>query len=254
MEWGVVALAALLSGFIDAIVGGGGLILVPALFAAYPSAAPATLLGTNKSGAVWGTAFSAWRYAHRVRFDPGLLLPAVAAAFAGALLGAWLLTAVSPDLLRKALPFVLLAVLAYTLVRKDLGSHHRPLANRRRALWLACAIGLVIGIYDGFFGPGTGSFFVFALVRLLGYDFLSASANAKVLNLATNLATIALLGLAGHVWWHLTLVLGAACILGSLIGTHLALRYGAGFVRWIFVAVVSLLIIRSAYDAFFAGA
>ncbi len=254
MEWLVVSLASLLAGFVDAIVGGGGLVLVPALFAAYPAASPATLLGTNKSGAIWGTAFSAWRYSHRVAFDPGLLLPAVGAAFVGALLGAWLLTEVSPDLLRKGLPFVLLAVLIYTLSRKDLGAEHRPLADRRRARLLGCAIGLLVGIYDGFFGPGTGSFFVFALVRLLGYDFLSASANAKVLNFATNLATILLLGLAGHVWWHLTVLLGATSVLGSLLGTHMALRYGAGFVRWIFVAVVSLLILRSAYDAFPGGA
>lgn len=254
MEWLVVSLASLLAGFVDAIVGGGGLVLVPALFAAYPAAPPATLLGTNKTGAIWGTAFSAWRYARRVTFDGSVLLPAVAAAFAGSLLGAWALTVASPDALRRLLPFVLLAVLLYTLARKDLGIRPRPPARPWLARSLAVAIGLTVGLYDGFFGPGTGSFFVFALVRLLGYDFLSASANAKVLNVATNLAAILLLGLAGHVWWHLTLALAVSGIAGSLLGTHMALRYGAGFVRWIFIAVVSLLIVRTAWDAFFAAA
>ncbi|RMX04133.1 sulfite exporter TauE/SafE family protein [Corticibacter populi] len=250
MEWIIVSLASLFAGFVDAIVGGGGLILVPALFAVYPNAAPATLFGTNKTGSIWGTSFSAWKYARRVRFKWIVILPAVAAAFGGSMLGSWAVTVASADILRKALPFVLLGVLVYTLAKKDLGQHHRPLGDTRRELALACAIGLLIGFYDGFFGPGTGSFFVFAFVRLLGYDFLNASANAKLLNIATNLASILLLGFKGYIWWHLTIALALANIAGSLLGTHMALKYGSGFVRWIFVAVVSVLIARTAWDAF----
>lgn len=250
MEWLIVSVASLFAGFVDAIVGGGGLVLVPAMFAVFPTAAPATLFGTNKVGSVWGTGLAAAQFARKVQFQWAVLVPAVAVAFAGSMLGAWTVTQVSADFLRKLLPFILLAVLLYTLARKDMGMNHQPLASARRTLWLACGIGLLVGFYDGFFGPGTGSFFVFAFVRLLGYDFLRASANAKVLNTATNLATIILLGFKGYIWWHLMIPLALANIVGSLMGTYMALRYGAGFVRVIFITVVTLLILRSAYDAF----
>ena len=114
----------------------------------------------------------------------------------------------------------------------------------------ACLIGAVIGWYDGFFGPGTGSFFIFLFVRFLGYDFLNASASAKLLNVATNIAAITLFALKGHVWWHLGLMMAIANMAGSLIGSHLALKHGTGFVRWVFVVVVSLLIIKTGLTAF----
>ena len=245
-----VAAAAGLAGFVDAIVGGGGLVLVPALFAVYPQAVPATLLGTNKGGAVWGTAWATWQYAQRVTLRWGALWPAVAAALVGAFVGAWAVTQVSADGLKRALPVILGAVLAYTLMRKDLGRHHAPrFEGRREAAW-ASAIGAVVGFYDGFFGPGTGSFFVFLFVRTLGYDFLHASASAKHLNTATNAAALALFAWKGHVWWHLALVIAVANVAGSLAGTRLALKHGAGFVRGVFIAVVAALIAKTAYDAF----
>lgn len=250
MELIAIACASLFAGFVDAIVGGGGLILVPALFTAFPAAHPATLFGTNKSASVWGTSFSAWRYTHQVRINWASLLPALAAAFIGAFVGAWLVTVVSPHYLRKALPFVLLGVLSYTFAKKNLGTHHAPHLSLRAEQWVAGGIGLTIGLYDGFFGPGTGSFFVFLLVRLLGYDFLHASASAKLLNVATNLAAIALFAAKGHVWWHLTLILAASNVLGSWLGTHMALKHGAGFVRGMFLVVVSALICKTAWDAF----
>ena len=115
---------------------------------------------------------------------------------------------------------------------------------------IASGIGAVIGFYDGFFGPGTGSFFVFLLVRVLGYDFLHASASAKLLNTASNLAAIVLFALKGHVWWHFVVAMAVANILGSLAGTHLALKHGTGFVRSVFIVVVSALILKTSYDAF----
>jgi hypothetical protein len=245
-----VSLASLLAGLIDSIVGGGGLILVPALFATFPSAAPATLFGTNKSASVWGTAMATVQYARRVHLCWPVLLPAAAVALASAFVGAWTVTLVDPAALRKLLPFVLLAVLAYTLARKDLGHTHAPLASRGRETALACAIAAVIGWYDGFFGPGTGSFFIFLFVRLLGYDFLNASAAAKLLNVATNLAALALFAAKGHVWWHIGLVMAVANVSGSLVGTRLALRHGAGFVRGVFIVVVSALILKTSHDAF----
>ncbi len=192
MEWIIVSLASLLAGFVDAIVGGGGLILVPALFATFPNAPPATLLGTNKSGSIWGTAIATWQYSRRVQIRWQSLLPAAAAGFAGGFAGAWTVTVVPVDFLRRILPFILLAVLLYTLARKDLGKHHAPRFEGAAETRMACLIGLAIGFYDGFFGPGTGSFFVFLFVRLLGYDFLNASASAKLLNLATNVAALIL--------------------------------------------------------------
>jgi uncharacterized membrane protein YfcA len=245
-----VALASLLAGFVDAIVGGGGLVLVPALLSVYPQAPPATLFGTNKGAAVWGTAWATRQYASRVSLPWPALLPAAAAALIGSACGAWTVTLISPAGLRRALPLVLLAVLIYTLAKKDLGRTHAPrFAGRRQAL-VASAIGLLIGFYDGFFGPGTGSFFVFLFVRLLGFDFLNASASAKLLNTATNVAALLLFAVKGHIWWHIAALMAVTNVIGSLVGTRLALRHGAGFVRGMFMLVVSALILKTSWDAF----
>ena len=250
MELFLVACASLLAGFVDSIVGGGGLILVPALFAAFPSTHPATLFGVNKSASLWGTAVATVQYSRRVRMDWQVLLPAAALSLSGSLAGAWLVTVVSPEFLRKILPLVLVAVLLYTLARKDLGRHHAPRLQGGTQMAVAAAIGALMGFYDGFFGPGTGSLLVFLFVRLLGYDFLHASASAKLLNTCSNFAALSLFAFKGHIWWHYALVLAAANVLGSLLGTRLALKHGAGFVRGIFVLVVGALILKTGYDAF----
>jgi uncharacterized membrane protein YfcA len=244
-----VTLASLFAGFVDAIVGGGGLILVPALFSVFPSATPATLFGTNKGAAVWGTAWATAQFAKKVSLRWAALVPAALAALLGSFGGAWAVTMVSAGGLRRALPFVLLAVLVYTLARKDLGRHHAPRFSGRAEAWVAASVGLVIGFYDGFFGPGTGSFFVFLFVRLLGYDFLNASASAKLLNTATNVSALALFAFTGHVWWHIAAVMAVANVLGSLLGTRLALQHGAGFVRGVFIVVVAALIAKTGWDA-----
>ena len=250
MDLFIVSLASLLAGFVDSIVGGGGLILVPALFAVFPAAAPATLLGTNKGASVWGTGFATFQYSRRVEMRWAALLPAAGAGFVTSLAGAWLLTVLSPAYLRKALPLVLLAVLIYTLCKKELGRSHAPRFSGRQEAAVAAAIGSVIGFYDGFFGPGTGSFLVFLFVRLLGYDFLSASAAAKLINTATNVAALLLFAVKGHIWWHFVLAMALANVLGSLLGTRLALKHGTGFVRLVFIGVVSALILKTGYDAF----
>lgn len=249
MDFLVVSLASFAAGLVDAIVGGGGLILVPALFASYPGAVPATLLGTNKCASIWGTTFAAWQFSRRVQFDWAVLAPAAVFALGGALLGAWAVTRVDGGFLRLLLPFLLVGVLVYTLAKKNLGGTHVPLADRDRARWRAGAIGCAVGFYDGFFGPGTGSFFIFLLVRFLGYDFLNASATAKCLNVATNLAALLLFTLKGHVWWHIGLVMALANVAGSLFGSRLALRHGPGFVRTVFLCVVGALILKTGYDA-----
>jgi uncharacterized membrane protein YfcA len=246
----LMAMAAAAAGFVDAIAGGGGLILVPALFSLYPAAPPATLFGTNKGAAIWGTAWATLQYTRRVRMNWGTLGPAAVTALAGGFAGAWAVTQVPGQALRRALPFVLLAVFAYTVARKDLGQIHAPQLAPATERAAAGAIGAALGFYDGFFGPGTGSFFVFLFVRLLGYDFLHASAGARLLNTATNAAALALFAWGGHVWWQLALPMAVANVIGSLFGARLALKRGARFVRAVFIVVVGALILRTGYDAF----
>ena len=246
----IVAAASGLAGFVDAVVGGGGLVLVPALFATYPNANPATLFGTNKGGAIWGTAWAAVQFARRVTLARLTMAWGMGGALVGSFFGAWVVTLVSAKPLKQALPFVLLAILLYTLAKKELGRHHTPRLAGSAEARAAGLIGVAIGFYDGFFGPGTGSFFVFLFVRVLGYDFLHASAAAKMLNTATNLAALVLFTWTGHVWWHVAAVLAVANVTGSLLGTGLALSKGAGFVRVVFIVVVSALILKTGYDGF----
>ena len=250
MELLFVCTASLLAGFVDSIVGGGGLILIPSLFALFPTAAPATLFGTNKGASIWGTGLATVQYSRRVAMVWRALLPAAAAALLAAFAGAWLVTVVSPALLRKILPGLLVLLLAYTLTKKDLGRAHAPRFEGRREMLVLAAIGTLVGFYDGFFGPGTGSFFVFLLVRVAGYDFLHASASAKLLNTASNLAALVLFAWKGHVWWHLVLAMALSNMAGSLAGTHLALKHGTGFVRVVFMVVVAALIAKTSWDAF----
>jgi uncharacterized membrane protein YfcA len=250
MEILIVTLASLFAGMVDSIVGGGGLILVPALFATFPFAPPATLVGTNKSAAIWGTAFASYQFSKKIDLRWATLIPAVLAGLLGSVCGAWTVTHIDPSFLRKALPFLLISLLIYTLAKKNMGQLHAPRFQGKKEAFVAAAIGLLIGFYDGFFGPGTGSFFVFAYVRFLGYDFLNASASSKLMNTATNFSALALFTWQGHVWWHLALPMAVANVLGSLIGTQLALKHGAGFVRYAFLAVVSALILKTAYDGF----
>ena len=164
--------------------------------------------------------------------------------------GAWMVTVISPQFLRQLLPFVLVAVLAYTLARKDLGRHHVPRFAGRHQQLLVCGIGALMGWYDGFFGPGTGSFLVFLFVRLLGYDFLRATASSKVLNLASNGSALLLFVIKGHVWWHYVVIMAVANVAGSFLGTRMALRHGVGFVRGVFLLVVFALVLKTSFDAY----
>ena len=246
----IVTLASLFAGCVDAIGGGGGLILVPALFSVFPTAAPVTLFGTNKGAAVCGTGWATVQYAKQVQMPWSTLLPAAVAAIAGSFAGAWTVSLVPATGLRKALPFVLSGLLLYTLAKKDLGLAHRPRLAGRAEKAVASVIGLAIGFYDGFFGPGTGSFFVFLFVRVLGYDFLNASASAKLLNTSTNVAALVLFASTGHVWWYLAAVMAVANVAGSLLGTFLALKHGSGLVRMVFIAVVGALILKTGWDGF----
>jgi uncharacterized membrane protein YfcA len=245
----VVLGAGFFAGFIDAIVGGGGLIQLPSLLASYPAAAPPALLGTNKLGSICGTATSMLRYLRVVKLPWSALLPAAVAAFFAALIGANLVSLVSPAVFRPLVPVILTAVLIYVLSNKDLGAHHAPVViSRRRGAAALLAI-TAIGIYDGFFGPGTGSFLMLLFVRLYGFDFLHASAGARTVNVATNAGALLFFGIHGEIHWGLGLALGGCNAAGSVLGTHTAIKHGSKFVRAIYVVVVIGLIAKTAVDA-----
>ena len=246
----ILCIAALGAGMIDAIVGGGGLIQIPALFSTLPNVAPATLLGTSKLAGIWGTTVAAVSYARRVKLRWATAAPAALAAFAFAFLGAYTVTRIPPDFLRRLLPFILIAVALYTFRRKDFGSLYAPAHVGLREKLLAVLAGSAIGFYDGFFGPGTGSFLVFIFVRFFGFDFLGASAVAKVVNVACNAAALMWFGYSGHLLWQVGLLMAVCNIAGSLVGTRLALQHGSAFVRKAFLIVVSVLILKTTYDAF----
>jgi uncharacterized protein len=250
IEFAVLGAAAFVAGLVDSVVGGGGLIQVPAMFAALPKEIPATLLGTNKLASVCGTGSAALSYARRVRVAWSTAAPAALAAFVASFFGAWTVSRVPADFVRGLLPFVLVAVAVYTFRKKDFGSIHSPLHSGLKETVLAVLLGGVIGFYDGFFGPGTGSFLLFLFVRFFGFDFLSASAAAKVVNVGSNLSALIWFGYSGHLIWQLGALLAACQVGGSLIGTRLALKHGTGFVRKLFLFVVSVLIIKTAYSAF----
>lgn len=251
-DYVILAAAAFLAGMVDAVVGGGGLIQIPALFSALPNTAPATLLGTSKFAGIWGTGAAALGFARRVKLQWSTAVPAATAAFALSFVGAYTVTHIPPDFIRKVLPFILLAVAVYTYRKKDFGSIHAPLHVGSKEKLFAILVGGSIGFYDGFFGPGTGSFLVFLFVRFFGFDFLGASAVAKVVNVACNLSALLWFGYSGHLLWQLGAVMAICNVLGSLIGIRLALKHGTGFVRKLFLLVVSGLILKTGYDAFIA--
>ncbi len=243
--------AAFIAGLIDAVVGGGGLIQIPALFSMLPNTAPATIFGTNKLAGIFGTSAAAINFSRRVKIAWSAALPAAGAAFALAFLGAYTVTHIPTEAIRKTLPFILLAVAFYTYKKKDFGSIHAPLHTGMKEKLLAICIGGSIGFYDGVFGPGTGSFLIFLFIRFFGYDFLGASAVSKVINVATNLAALLWFGYSGHIIWQLGVLMAICNVAGSLVGTRLAIKHGSGFVRKLFLIVVSVLIVKTTYDAFF---
>jgi hypothetical protein len=245
-----LSLAAFLAGLVDAIGGGGGLIQVPALFSMMPNAAPATLFGTNKLASIWGTGMAAVHYSCKVRLEWNTVAPAAVAAFLFAFIGAYTVTHIPPDLVRKGLPFVLIAVAFYTIKAKGLGLQHLPVHRGIKERFLAVVAGAAIGFYDGFFGPGTGSFLVFLFVRFFGFDFLGASAAAKIVNVACKGAALLWFGYSGHVVWQVGLVMALCNVAGSVMGSRLAIRHGSGFVRKVFLLVVCALIVKTGHQAF----
>lgn len=244
----LLVLAALVAGFVDAVVGGGGLIQLPALVVALPGATPVQLLATNKVSSICGTTASSATYYRRVRPDPRTFLPLMASAFVGSVGGALVASQVPRSAFEPVVLVALVVVGAVVLRRPDLGQHTALRLGARRHLWAAVGTGVAVGAYDGLLGPGTGSFFVIALVGVLGYSFLEASAKARLANWATNLAALAVFVPQGAVLWRLGLLMGLASVLGGWIGARTAVRHGAGFVRAFFVLVVGAFVVRIGGD------
>ncbi len=247
-----LAIAAALAGFIDAVAGGGGLIQVPSLFAALPEASPGMVFGTNKISSIFGTGNAAWRYARRIALPWHVALAAALAAFVFSFLGAAAVVWLPKAVVRPMVLVLLVAVIVYTLIKPDFGkiASEQPDAatGRQRALWM----GAGLGFYDGFFGPGTGSFMIFVFIRWFGMDFLHATSAAKVVNFSTNAAALAYFIPTGNVLWVLGLTMAVCNILGAQLGSRMALRHGSEFVRWVFLAVASVLALKFGYDTVMA--
>lgn len=239
-----LALASLAAGFVDAVVGGGGLIQLPAMVIGLPGVSPVALLGTNKLASVCGTTISSTTYYRRVKPDPKTFVPLMILALLGSMAGAVVATHIPKSAFNPIILVVLIVVGAYVLFKPDLGSETDLRFQGHRHLLAAMLTGLAVGFYDGALGPGTGSFFVFILVGLLGYNFLEASAKAKMGNWATNIGALIIFIPQGGIMWKLGLIMGACNLVGGYIGARTAVARGARFVRVFFIVIVSAFIIR----------
>ncbi len=240
----LLGVAGFVAGWVDAVVGGGGLVQLPAILLGMPGAAPAQVLATNKFASVWGTATASVTYYRRVRPDLRTALPMAGVAYVGAILGALIGLHIPKSAFYPIILVMLVVVGAYTLLKPSVGELTRLRFTGARHTTAAVATGFVIGVYDGALGPGTGSFLVFALVGLMGYAFLEASAKAKITNLATNLGALTVFAPGGHVVWLVGSVMAAMNLLGGYVGARTAVSRGSRFIRVVFVVVVGAFIVR----------
>lgn len=243
----LLAIVAFSAGWVDAVVGGGGLIQLPALLLV-PGITPVQALATNKFGSICGTGTSALTYYRRVHPDLRTAAPMAGFALVGSFGGAGLATLLPAEVFKPIIVLALLAVAIFTLLRPQLGAQTELRFDGRSHHVRAAVIGTLIGAYDGLIGPGTGSFLVIALVSVLGYNFLEASAKAKIVNFATNLGALLLFAPKGAVLWGLGLVLGLANMGGGYLGSRTAIARGTGFVRTVFLIVVFALMIKLGID------
>ena len=239
---------AFCAGMVDAVVGGGGLIQIPALINAFPNASVATLFGTNKLASICGTSVAARTYIGRVHVPWRLVLPAAASAFAMSFLGAAAVSFVPQSWLRPVVLVLVVTMAFYIFHKKDFGTIQRAMHFGTRERILSILIGGGIGFYDGLFGPGTGSFLIFLFVRYFAFDFLQASASAKFVNIATNLAALLFFIPSGNVLYRIAIPAAIFNMLGSYTGTWVALKRGAGFVRILFLCLLAMLILKLGYD------
>ena len=246
-----LVLFAFMAGAIDAAVGGGGLIQIPAIMSSLPQLQPATVFGTNKLASIFGTGSAAFSYLRQVKL-PWVLLGVIAlCSFITSFIGAASVTLIPVDILKPFVLIMLIVIAIYTFMKKQFGRVHVEQKLNKKMLILAALGSLAIGFYDGIFGPGTGSFFIFYFIRYLKVDFIHASALSKIANFMTNFAALSFFVPAGHVLFGIGLTMAVANIAGSLVGVRMALKYGSGFIRIIFLVLVSILIVRLSYQIFF---
>ncbi|HMT50149.1 TSUP family transporter [Dietzia sp. UBA5065] len=244
-----LVLAAFVAGWVDSVVGGGGLIQLPALVIALPAdASTPEILGTNKLSSVAGTLVATLTYLRTIRVPVGMVLPLVVAAFAGSAAGSSVARFIPKDLLTPVVLVAVVAVGAYTYLKPTLGRVHEERHSGWSRAWRSGLIGVVIGFYDGVLGPGTGSFFVIAIVAFLGFGFLQGTVAAKLANLTTNLASILVFGIHGEVLWVLGGCMAIANLAGGFIGAKMAMRHGNEFIRTVFLVVIGVLAIKLAWD------
>jgi len=243
---------AFCAGAIDAAVGGGGLIQIPALMGALPHYPAATIFGTNKLASICGTASAAFSYLKQVKLQWKLLAVIGVTAYISSFGGAACVSLIPQEILRPFVLFMLIVIAIYTFFKKQFGQTHVQQEMTNKMLLIAGLGGLLIGFYDGLFGPGTGSFFIFYFIRFLKVDFLHASALSKIGNFMTNFAALSFFVPTGHVLFQLGLMMAVANVFGSLLGVKMAIKYGSGFIRIIFLILVSILICRLGYQMLIA--
>jgi uncharacterized membrane protein YfcA len=248
----ILSLIALsfLAGFIDAIVGGGGIIQIPALLINLPKTPLLTLFGTNKIAALAGTSISAYQYSKRIKYNFKLLITVSVFAALASYTGAKVVSHIHVNSLKPIILVLLISIAIYTFIKKDLGSVQTKSLSFKKQIVFGSILGIIVGFYDGFFGPGTGSFFVLGFVVVLGYEFVEASAYSKIINCMTNISALVVFIHQGNYIIEIAIIMSIFNITGSLIGSRLALRKGNNFVRSIFLVIVTLMIARYGYDIF----
>ncbi len=239
---------AFLAGFVDAIAGGGGLIQLPACLILYPAMPMVAVMGTNKMASLCGTSVAAERLARSVRLDWHVVLPAAGTAFVFSAIGSRTVSVLRPEVLKPVVLVLLVVAAIYVYVVKDIGLEHRPRHGRVKGRWLGVLVGAALGFYDGFFGPGTGSFLMLIFASWFGFEFLAASGSAKVINFATNLASVIYFVATRQVLYGLAIPMAVCNMAGAMAGAHLAVLKGSRFVRWVFLVIVGGLILKLGRD------
>jgi uncharacterized membrane protein YfcA len=246
----LLGLAMFSAGFIDAIAGGGGLIQTPAMLLSLPDRDPVSVVATSKTAAFFGTSTAAIKYRKHIKTDSRLLLAMVIPAFIGACFGAHLASEISPESFKSSIFFMMIAIFIYTLFKPDLGKVHVEKHSPQKLMRIGAVAAFLIGFYDGLIGPGTGTMLMIALVAIMGFAFVGASAIAKVVNATTNLASIIVVGLKIGILWKLGLLLGIANLAGGYTGSHMAIKKGSGFIRIFYLIVTGILILRLGYSLY----
>ena len=244
----LLCFAAFVAGFVDAIVGGGGLIQTPAALVLLRSYPAVIAISCTKIPSFSGTLFAAIQFLKKVKVNYTLTVVMCVIAFFSSFAGSELLTVVSNEFIKPVLLVILVAVAIYTYTKKDFGQHEAKDHPPKKELWLAIAISLLIGFYDGFIGPGAGSFLIMAFISLLGYDFLHVSAQAKLVNLATNLGSIVLFTIKGKIIWGVALPMAACNAVGGMLGARMAITKGNKFIRIFFLVVIVATLARFAWE------